>query len=521
VPVAVPPDATPGLLRRTTAVSIVPANLAGACAVYLYFNYVDPLGGGPTPGSTEALVVFVGVTATLVVANWYLGTRFTRPIRHWERRLRAGTAEPRDVPVDIRRRVLNAALANAVLSLVAWDVAAVFYFVNQLVLGVGLFESVRVLVGIGLVGGPVTSALAFLVGEFHWRRQIPLFFPDGKLEREGVLRVPIRVRLAATFLLTSVLPLLLMLFVDLAVEVRWSHRLAPVWDAVVRAQLYLVAITTLASTVMAFLVARFINRPVQALRAGMAAVANGDLDVRVPVRSTDELGELNQHFNAMVDELRAAARARELFGRYVSPVVARAALERGVGRGGELVHATAMFVDLRGFTQRTQELGAPAVMEMLNRYYAAVEHVTDREGGVITQFLGDGVVVVFGGPLRPLEDHARRAVRSAIDVERALAAGDDPLEAGIGICTGEMIAGNIRARQRVVYTIVGDAVNQAARLQVKTRELGARILVTESTRDAVGELPGVGFRPVGAVPLRGIAQPVRVYAVEPAPAPVA
>jgi hypothetical protein len=106
----------------------------------------------------------------------------------------------------------------------------------------------------------------------------------------------------------------------------------------------------------------------------MAAVANGDLDVRVPVRSTDELGELNQHFNAMVDELRAAARARELFGRYVSPVVARAALERGVGRGGELVHATAMFVDLRGFTQRTQELGAPAVMEMLNRYYAAVEH---------------------------------------------------------------------------------------------------------------------------------------------------
>lgn len=512
---AVPADAPPGLLRRTTALSIVPANIVGAIAVYLYFNYVDPLGGGPAPGSAEALVVFVGVTATLVVGNWYLGTRFSRPIRQWEKRLRAGV-DPAEVPVEIRRRVLNAALANAVLSLVAWDVAAVFYFVNQLILGVGLFESVRILVGIGLVGGPVTSALAFLVGEFHWRRQIPLFFPDGRLEREGVLRVPIRLRLAATFLLTSVLPLLLMLFVDLTVEVRWAHRLAPVWDDVVRAQLYLVGITTLASTVMAFLVARFINRPVQALRTGMAAVAAGDLDVRVPVRSTDELGELNQHFNAMVEELRNAARARELFGRYVSPMVARAALERGVGRGGELVHATAMFVDLRGFTQMTQRMAASAVVEVLNRYYAAVEHVTEREGGVITQFLGDGVVVVFGGPLRPLPDHAQRAVLAAIDVERALAAGPDPLESGIGICTGEMVAGNIRARQRVVYTIVGDAVNQAARLQVKTRELGARVLVTQTTRDAVGELPGVAFRPVGAVPLRGIAEPVSVYAVEPA-----
>jgi adenylate cyclase len=512
--VAVPADATPGLFRRTTALSIVPANIAGAIAVYLYFNYVDPLGGGPAPGSVEALIVFIGVTATLVVGNWYLGTRYTRPIRMWERMLRAGTAEPSDVPIDIRRRVLNAALANAVLSLVAWNVAAIFYFLNQRILGVGLFESFRILVGIGLVGGPVTSALAFLVGEFHWRRQIPLFFPDGKLPRDGVLRVPIRMRLAATFLLTSVLPLLLMLFVDLAVEVRWAHRLAPIWDAVVRAQLYLVAITTLASTVMAFLVARFINRPVQALRTGMSAVAGGDLDVHVPVRSTDELGELNQHFNAMVDELRLAARARELFGRYVSPVVARAALERGVGRGGELVHATAMFVDLRGFTQRTQEVGATAVMEMLNRYYAAVEHVTDREGGVITQFLGDGVVVVFGGPLRPLPDHALRAVVAAIEIERALAAGPDPLEAGIGICTGEMIAGNIRARQRVVYTIVGDAVNQAARLQVKTRELDAEILVTQSTRDAVGDASGIAFQPVGAVALRGIAQPVSVYAVE-------
>jgi adenylate cyclase len=505
----------PGLLRRATAVSILPANLAGAIAVFLYFNYVDPLGGGPAPGSLEAAIVFAGVTGTMLIVNWYLGTRWTHPIRRWQSRLLEG-ADPGAVPVDIRRRVLNAALANAILSLAGWTLAGLFYFVNlRFVFGTDTFESLRIFSAIVLVGGPVTSALAFLVSEYHWRREIPRFFPDGQLERSGVLRLPIRMRLAATFLLTSVLPLLLTLMVDLVIQWR-ELGMGPMWNRLLRAQLFLVAITGVASTIMAFLVARFINHPVQALRSAMMSVADGNLDVRVPVRSTDELGELNQHFNSMVKSLRQAARARELFGRYVSPAVARQALERGVNLGGEVVQATAMFVDLRGFTALSQSLPPTAVVEVLNAYYAVVEGVCDREGGVITQFLGDGVVVVFGGPLQPLDDHAHRAVVAAIGIQRALRSRKSglALDAGIGVCTGDLIAGNVRARQRVVYTIVGDSVNQAARLQVQTRELGASILITESTRAGLGDVGDVHVRPVGAVRLRGLGAPVMVYAVE-------
>ncbi len=497
--------------------SILPANLAGAVAVFLYFNYVDPLGGGPAPGSIEAAIVFAGVTGTMLIVNWYLGTRWTHPIRRWQARLLEG-ADPSAVPTDIRRRVLNAALANAILSLAGWTLAGLFYFVNlRFVFGTETFESLRIFSAIVLVGGPVTSALAFLVSEYHWRREIPRFFPDGQLERSGVLRLPIRMRLAATFLLTSVLPLLLTLMVDLVIQWRELGGMGPMWSRLLRAQLFLVVITGVASTIMAFLVARFINHPVQALRSAMMSVADGNLDVRVPVRSTDELGELNQHFNSMVKSLRQAARARELFGRYVSPAVARQALERGVNLGGEVVHATAMFVDLRGFTALTERVPATAVVEVLNAYYAVVESICDREGGVITQFLGDGVVVVFGGPLRPADDHAHRAVMAAVGIQRALHARTSglPLEAGIGVCTGNLIAGNVRARQRVVYTIVGDSVNQAARLQVQTRELGASILITESTRAGLGELPAdVRVRPVGAVRLRGLGEAVMVHAVE-------
>jgi len=508
----------PGFLERLAMLAPIPANAAGAVAVYLYFTYVDPLERAPGAGSATGLTLFAAITGTLLAISAVLSDRWTAGVRLWARRLRAG-ASPESVPLAVQRRVLNAALMNGLLSLWGWFVAGLSYLILlRVAYRMGWMEPTRIFLSIVLVGGPVSSAISFLVSEYHWRREIPLFFPDGRLERAGVLRVPVRIRLLFTFLLTSILPMLLMVLLDLRLGKRFPRD--PIaWSDLVRADLYLLAITGVASSIMAMLVARFINRPVQALRTAMARVAAGDFSARVPVRSTDELGELNAHFNAMVDQLQVAGRARELFGRYVSPAVAREALGRGDELESTLVRATAMFADLRGFTAIAQRTPVRDVVRMLNAFYSTVEHVCDREGGVITQFLGDGVVVVFGGPLRPAEDHARRAVRAAIALQWSLVnhpplAGIGRLQAGIGICTGDMVAGHIRANERVVYTIVGDAVNQAARLQVKTRDLGATILLTADTHAAVGDMDGFYLRAVGAVPLRGIEAPVHVYAVE-------
>ena len=512
----------PGLIRRLTALSIIPANVMGAVTVYFYYNFVDPLGGGPPPDATYTFIVFLAVVIPLIGLNWYLGARWVQPLRTWRRRIRAGTS-PDEVPQDIRRRALNAALANAILSLSAWTFAGLTYLVYLLwVQAVPLMEAVRIFLGIVMVGGPTTSALAFLVSEYHWRREIPLFFPDGELEHTGVLRVPILVRLTATFFLTSVMPMLVMLTTVLSLRVRFAGDIPVsmhgVWENLVWSEFYIVIATLSASTGMAMLVARFINRPIQALRIAMARVADGDFRARVPVRSTDELGELNRRFNRMVEDLRRAARARELFGRYVSPAVAREALQRGVKLGGEVVRATAMFVDLRGFTALAERAPVAQVVAVLNEYYTAVQRVTEREGGIITQFLGDGMVIVFGSPLRPLDDHADRAVSAAIALERAFRERPTtvgvPLEAGVGICTGDMIAGNIDAGERVIYTIVGDAVNQAARLQVKTRDLGRAILITDSTRRVLDPERHVRCQPCGALPLKGLASPVEVFAVD-------
>jgi adenylate cyclase len=408
----------------------------------------------------------------------------------------------------------------------AWLIAALFYFPYlTLVVGVSAAEAGRSFVGLVFFAAPMTSAIAFLVSEFLWRRRIPLFFPDGHLERTGVFRIPILVRMVATFLVTAVLPLLFMLMVDLSLEHRFGRALPAamqdLWSGFLRIHVFIVLVTLVASVVMALLAARFINHPVQALRRAMARVGRGDLDVSVPVRSADELGDLNAHFNAMVRDLQRASRVSELFGRYVSPAVAHHALERGIEFGGVVVQATALFVDLRGFTALTVRVSPARVVEVLNEYYAIVERICEQEGGVITQFLGDGVVVVFGGPLMPLPDHARRAVRAAIALQRALAARnatdgcEERLDAGIGICTGDMIAGNVGTAGRVTYTVVGDAVNLAARLQVKTRDIPASILLTASTCAAFGQADDLRFTPCGALPLKGLSSPVEVYAVDP------
>src|SRR2546428_141620 len=376
--------------------------------VCFYFSYVDPWGVQPRP--LQDLVVFVVVTATIVVATFLSSMRLFRPLQEWRERLHRG-ADPGEVPAHLRRRALNRPLIAATFSMTGWTLAGIFYLPYQLgVVGFGLEQAWRVFAGIVFVGGPVASALSFLVAEYYSRRDVPLFFPAGRIERSGVLRVPILVRLGATFFITSVLPPLLMMMVSVSLVHRFGGELPeeirPLWMQLLRTQAYIVAATG----------------------------------------------------------------------------------------------------------------GASFVMALLNEYYAIVARVVEREGGVVTQFLGDGVVVVFGGPLRPLPEHARHAVRAAIALERALAernaAGGERLLAGVGICTGDMIAGNVGAGGRVTYTIVGDAVNQAARLQVKTRDLGASILLTESTRAALGETNGLVLRPCGAVPLKGVAAPVEVYAVE-------
>jgi class 3 adenylate cyclase len=272
----------------------------------------------------------------------------------------------------------------------------------------------------------------------------------------------------------------------------------------------------LLAVALAVIVARRLTRPVVALTGAAARVAGGDLSPSVPVRSRDEVGQLTHAFNVMVEGLRQREVIRNAFGRYVSPEVAQAVLAspEGLRLGGRKREVTVLMSDLRGYT-RFAEHGDPAgVMEVLNDYLGRMADIVIAHGGTVNEFIGDAVFAVFGAPIEH-PDHAERAAATALAMlgamdelnEANVARGRPRFEMGVGINTGEAVVGNIGSEQRTKYSVVGAAVNLAARVESCT--VGGQVLISESTLRYLGALADVAA-PIHAE-LKGLDAPVALY----------
>jgi class 3 adenylate cyclase len=266
-----------------------------------------------------------------------------------------------------------------------------------------------------------------------------------------------------------------------------------------------------------FWVSRTLSRPLARLKTGMGEVASGDLSVRLPVTSNEEIGQVTAHFNRMVDGLRERQRIRETFGKYVSEAVAAALLqEAGDGRlKGEMRTATLLFTDIEGFTALAERLPPDTLIAVLNEYLEVVLEPIQRHGGVVNSFSGDGLFASFNLPLAN-ERHAECAVAAALAIQAALAprvfTGGVRLKTRIGINTGMVVGGTIGAGERLGYTLLGDAVNTAARLQELNKTYGTRILVSEATQSLATD--GFRFRRIGQVPIRGRQEPLVLHTLE-------
>jgi class 3 adenylate cyclase len=263
-----------------------------------------------------------------------------------------------------------------------------------------------------------------------------------------------------------------------------------------------------------------LSRPVMRLDHGMRLVAKGDYQVRLPVTSDDEMGHAAGRFNEMVEGLSERAYLRDTFGKYVSTSVAAAILDNR-DRAGRVVDTTAeatlMFTDIEGFTGLSERIPPAEVAGILNGYLGAVVPVIQRHGGVVNSFIGDGLFASFNLPL-PCEKHALCAIEAAIEIQQALAAGPfsgvAALRTRIGLNTGTVIGVTIGTDNRLNYTLLGDAVNVASRVEQLNKHFRTRILATESTVRAAGVLQD-GAR-LGVAELRGHESGVVVYRIGPA-----
>jgi class 3 adenylate cyclase len=229
------------------------------------------------------------------------------------------------------------------------------------------------------------------------------------------------------------------------------------------------------------------------------------------VVSNDEVGELAHAWNRAIAGLQERETLRTAFGSYVDPDVADRVLKEGIELAGEEIEVTILFVDIRDFTGLAEDADPREVVALLNGFFEVVVPVVAAHGGHANKYLGDGLLAVFGAPER-LEDHADHALAAALDTARAVRERyGDELRIGIGINSGPVVAGTIGGGGRVEFTVIGDAVNTAARVEAATRETGDEILLTEATRALLrmdyGELD-----PRPPVPLKGKAASVQLYA---------
>ena len=254
-----------------------------------------------------------------------------------------------------------------------------------------------------------------------------------------------------------------------------------------------------------------ISRPIADLGEATRRVSEGDYGARVPVVSTDETGELARSFNEMVAGLEERERLRDAFGTFVDPTLTERVLEEGTDLRGDEVELSVLFLDVRGFTTFSEQADAHTVVARLNELYEEVVPVILRHGGHANKFIGDGLLAIFGAPERHT-DHADRAVAAAIevaDVVRERFRGE--LRVGIGVNSGRVVVGTIGGGGRLDFTVIGDTVNTAARVESATRQTDDDVLITEATLSALSDRAD-GFDERPPVPLKGKSEPVRLYA---------
>ncbi len=228
---------------------------------------------------------------------------------------------------------------------------------------------------------------------------------------------------------------------------------------------------------------------------------------------------LKARVGTSLEKKRLRDQQKAMVRRFATTAVAQDLERGGFALGGRRVRGTVMFSDIRGFTGLVASQSPEATIELLNSYYTLMFDAIGGAGGVVNQMMGDGLMAIFGAP-QALPDPPRSAVDAALEmidlvaqfnVERATS-GKPPMRIGIGIATGEMIAGYTGTQQRATYTCIGETVNLAARLEAHTKDAGRAILVDAHTRAALGD--GIACEPLGEVVLRGLPRAERVWAVD-------
>jgi class 3 adenylate cyclase len=471
-------------------IAVVTTNLLGTVVITVLVLTLNS--GAPHGDRMTLLTVTAGyAVAAMVVGAIFGGSLHARTLR-W---LSHG-----DVPTrQDARRSLRTPIDVAVITAVLWLVGAVVMGAVVAAQGVVVDEVIGVAGGVALAGLSTAGVIYLLVARITRPvTQLALAtYPPGNSPLLSV-----RVRLMITWWLTTAIPLIGIILI--------LH--APPGHSHVRgAGIALAAVALAVGLLSTGLAARAIGSPLRDLLNVLRRVGSGSLDTEVVVDDPGEIGMLQAGVNDMVAGLRDRDRIRDMFGRHVGPAVAHEALRDGVTLAGEAREVVALFVDITGSTELTRTTDPREFVAMLNRFFAVVIAAVERAGGLVNKFEGDAALCIFGAPVS-LDDPATAALCAAREIrDRIRSAGE--VQIGIGIAAGPVIAGQIGAASRLEYTVIGDAVNEAARLTDLAKAEPGDVLASEVVVHRASAEERAHWLEVGEVVVRGRTAPTRIWTV--------
>lgn len=473
-------------IQTLLTVILVVTNLVTAALVVPLTLFVLPRQAtDATLVLTYAIAVPVYV-ALAIVGGIVLGTRIGLRTLRWVTR----GADPTEAE---RTEALRLPWRLTLVQVGMWAGALVVFVLLAVLQQPERAVSVGLTLGIATV---VSGSIAYLLVEFALRPVAALALADDV--RRQPLALGVGLRQQVFWLLGTGMPvlgLMMAALLTLTGEPITTTRFA-------------VLTLVIGGVVLAFggavnaLNARSVVAPITSVRVALMAVQEGDLEQRVPVFDGTELGLLQAGFNQMTEGLREREHIRDLFGRHVGQEVAAAAAAGNVELGGETRVVTVLFVDLVASTGLATEKSPAEVVDLLNRFFDIVVDEIDDHGGLVNKFMGDAVLGIFGAPT-PLEDHPGRALSAARAISRRMADRMPDVRAGIGVYTGETVAGNVGTRSRFEYTVIGDAVNAASRLTELAKTVDPMLLTSWETVEAACDDESARWQRHDSVTLRG------------------
>jgi len=418
------------------------------------------------------------------------------------------------MPEKIKSIIINLPIVNATVSFAGWGLALVGAFLNfkNNHIYFGTISSIKYSF-FNILMANLCFVLVYYIMDMVNKNFIRLTLAGENISGiSRTVKISIRFRFFIFYITVAVTPCILL--VDLILSILTDNKINGYYaqTAIIFFGIFLMG------TVLTFFISNSFANPIKELQVATGQLQLGNLDASVSVNSNDEIGYLGERFNEMSLSIKEKEFIKDTFGKVVDPSVRDYLLNGNLALGGETRDVSVLFVDIRGFTTISEKLPPVDVVNWLNQYFEQMSACITNEKGLVNKFIGDAILAVFGAPI-PLLNHAESAVNAAIEMRKLakelsqefIKNGLPELKIGIGIHSGKVLAGNIGSLTRLEYTVIGDTVNMASRLEAYCKEVGKDLLITENTKLLLDSQ--FNIESIGRIQVRGRENEIGIYSL--------